>query len=202
MARWTQNGKSERHVIRSGTRGQRLIKREGGIYLDTDVYVLKAFSELLNNPKDTILGHEGGNRYGLCNAVIIARPGSEFIAKWWETYESFNDRNWNKHSVLVPKQLSVKYPELVCALSPTAFFWPTWAKSHVHFMHEIINEEEVAQMEASLTQFGGAMYENQLAYHATGGYHNGYFVGLTPDDILNKDTRFNLLVRDIYITPI
>jgi len=24
MARWTQNGKSERHVIRSGTRGQRL----------------------------------------------------------------------------------------------------------------------------------------------------------------------------------
>lgn len=64
-----------------------ILSREGGIYLDTDVYVLKSFTDLLNSPRDILLGHEGGNRYGLCNAVIVSRPGSRFMEIWRESYE-------------------------------------------------------------------------------------------------------------------
>ena len=179
-----------------------ILRHEGGIYLDADVYPVKPFTDLLHNPRDTILGHEGGNRYGLCNAVIVARPASEFLAKWWATYTSFTSQVWNKHSVQIPKQLSVRYPELICLLSPTVFFWPTWAKSHIQYMHELISTDETAELKANLTKYGGAMYENQLAYHAWGALTSEYLLDLTPEDLLDRDTRFNLLIRDVYTTPI
>lgn len=56
-----------------------ILRQEGGIYLDHDVFVLKPFTELLQSPRDIVMGHEGGNRYGLCNAVILARAQSEFL---------------------------------------------------------------------------------------------------------------------------
>lgn len=66
-----------------------IMTREGGIYLDTDVFVLKPFTDLLSSPRDIVMGHEGGNRYGLCNAVVVARPGGEFLAVWRESYKRY-----------------------------------------------------------------------------------------------------------------
>jgi hypothetical protein len=42
-----------------------ILAREGGIYLDTDVFALKPFTDLLTNPRSAVMGHEGANRYGL-----------------------------------------------------------------------------------------------------------------------------------------
>ncbi len=83
-----------------------IITQEGGIYLDMEVIALQPFDSLLDCKKDLILGHEGGDRHGLCNAIIIARPGSSFVKRWRESYSSFATGEWNYHSVILPKELS------------------------------------------------------------------------------------------------
>jgi hypothetical protein len=167
---------------------------EGGIYLDTDVFPLKSFANLLTNDRDIVMGHEGGNRYGLGNAVIVARPRSEFMKLWIESYSSFNRWVWNYHSIRMPKLLQVQHPDLICPLSPSAFFWPTWAAAHGRYMHNPISPQEALELHEQMSTFGGAMYESQLAIHQG--------VNLAPGDRLLDDTRFNILVRDIVDTPL
>src|SRR6201999_3240379 len=59
-----------------------VLLKDGGIYLDSDVFALHSFSTLRHSPLDVILGNEGGNRNGLCNAVILSRPNATFIRRW------------------------------------------------------------------------------------------------------------------------
>ena len=62
----------------------RILKEEGGIYLDTDVIVLRPFDELRNYAMT--LGEE--MKGVICNAVIIAKPGAPFLADWLESFEN------------------------------------------------------------------------------------------------------------------
>lgn len=175
-----------------------ILSKEGGIYFDTDVFALTPFTDILENaPRDTLMGNEGGNRYGLCNAVIVSRPHSEFLQKWQQKYEdgSFDPKVWNYHSVRLPKQMQAQFSDLICPLSPKVFFWPTWAKEHVKNMHEPISTDEKAELEKDLTAFGGVMYQNQLAFHAVDAKE--YLRKLTREKVLEEDTRFNILVRDV-----
>ncbi|KAM3422115.1 hypothetical protein BST61_g2486 [Cercospora zeina] len=174
-----------------------ILLREGGIYMDTDVYAFKPFTDLLNSHRDSLMGHEGGNRYGLCNAVVVSRPGSEFLVKWQKTYETFSPKRWNEHSVLMPKKLQVMHPHLICPLSPSVFFWPTWGKNHIRYMHEPIGPADTSSLLKNMTAFDGAMYKNQLALHAWSTSSKEYLRRLSPEYIKNTDTRFNILLRDV-----
>lgn len=99
----------------------------GGIYLDSDVIVLRSFDNLLEH--ETVMGQEGENgRVGLCNAVILAAPGSRFLRRWLDNYRSFNESQWNRHSVVLPSLLSRQHPDEVHVLPFNAFFWPLWDK--------------------------------------------------------------------------
>ena len=40
---------------------------------------------------------------GLCNAVIFAKPQSEFLQLWLLNYKSFNKEQWDVHSVYLPR---------------------------------------------------------------------------------------------------
>ena len=183
-----------------------ILHKEGGIYLDTDVYALQSFSPLLQSPKDLLMGHEGGNRSGIGNAVIVARPGSSFISKWLQTYkESFDNRPqmWNHHSVKVPAELAVQYPEDICKLSPSTFFWPTWSSEHINAMHSPLVEEDALALKRNMSSYGGAMYANQLAYHAWGNIARVDFLSkLAPENLFRVETRFNILLRKIYLADV
>jgi len=184
----------------------KILHQEGGIYLDTDVYALQSFSPLLKSPKDLLMGHEGGNRSGIGNAVIVARPGSEFISRWLTAYdESFDNRPqmWNHHSVKVPAELAVQYPEDICKLSPSTFFWPTWSTEHINAMHLPLVEEEAMALKRNMSSYSGAMYANQLAYHAWGNIARVRFLSpLTPESLFGVETRFNILLRDVYLAEV
>jgi hypothetical protein len=183
-----------------------ILHSEGGIYLDTDVYALQSFSPLLRSPKDLLMGHEGGNRSGIGNAVIVARPGSFFISRWLATYEeSFDNRPqmWNHHSVKVPAELAMQYPEDICKLSPSTFFWPTWSTEHIESMHMSVVEQKAVAFKSNMSLYSGAMYANQLAYHAWGNIARTNFLSqLTPEKLLGTDSRFNILLRDIHLTEV
>ncbi|KAL0469841.1 hypothetical protein QR685DRAFT_527729 [Neurospora intermedia] len=98
----------------SDTLRLQILLEQGGIYLDIDVFAFRSFSPLLLSPggggrqRDTLLGYEGGSRWGLCNAVIVARPNATFIRRWLDTYENVDleKEAWNYRSVLLPKELA------------------------------------------------------------------------------------------------
>lgn len=179
-----------------------ILHEEGGIYLDTDVYALQSFAPLLQSPKDLLMGHEGGNRSGIGNAVIVSQPESVFISKWLAEYSrSFDDRPqiWNHHSVKVPAKLAMEFPENICKLSPSAFFWPTWSQEHIQQMHQPLLQDETAELMNNMSRYNGAMYSTQLAYHAWGNLARAkYLDPISPQTLIDVESRFNILLRDIY----
>ncbi|KAJ5084152.1 nucleotide-diphospho-sugar transferase [Penicillium alfredii] len=172
-----------------------ILHREGGIYLDMDVISLAPFDHILSTPKQVVLGHEGGDRQGLCNAVILSRPGSPFIRRWIDTYLNFTRSEWNYHSVVLSKKLSLQHRDEVCELPPSVFFWPTWTNRHVRYMHEPITDQQALDFASEIAANGGAMYPDQLAYHAWSHPATKYFQKLTPQLLKEQNTRFNVLVR-------
>lgn len=173
-----------------------VLQRDGGIYLDSDVFALKAFATLRQSPRDVVLGNEGGNRNGLCNAVIIARPGAAFLQRWIDSYKDFREGEWNDHSVLLPKKWADANPSEVCQLSPHAFFWPTWTRKHVRWMHEPLTEDGIKETRQLLRKNGGTLYDGQLAYHAWNQMSWGAHLSKLNDSVvLKENTRFNMMVR-------
>ncbi|RWA04581.1 hypothetical protein EKO27_g10527 [Xylaria grammica] len=76
-----------------------ILSRQGGIYLDIDAFALRPFTNLLQSPRDIIIGQKGGNRAGLCNAIMVARAGSSFIDRWIAEYKHIDfkrERNISK----------------------------------------------------------------------------------------------------------
>ncbi|KAI1197649.1 hypothetical protein F5X97DRAFT_174694 [Nemania serpens] len=175
----------------------KLLREQGGIYLDMDAFALRPFTDLLRSPRDILMGHEGGDRGGLCNAVMVARKNSTFINRWAaQYYHADLSHEWNYHSVVLPKKLQMENPDDICALSPSAFFWPTWTWHHVQWMHEPLTRQQARQWAAEIHRNGGSLFGEQLAYHAWSQMAWDRFLSkLTPDRIRSHDTRFNLLVR-------
>lgn len=116
---------------------ERLIE-QGGIYLDADVLVQRSFDDLLDN--SVVLGQEQHEREpGLANAVILAEPQAPFLLRWYEKYRTFKGgppgtKNWNEHSVQLPRRLAQEHPSEITVLPPTAFFWPLWTEDHLAWM--------------------------------------------------------------------
>jgi hypothetical protein len=64
--------------------------------------------------------------YGFCNAVLMARPFSQFVELWLDFFaEAFDPSLWSVHSVKLPSILSVFFnPD---GRQPfTSFFFPSW----------------------------------------------------------------------------
>ncbi|KAJ1549693.1 hypothetical protein HK096_011034 [Nowakowskiella sp. JEL0078] len=115
-------------------RMQELMKT-GGIYLDFDVIVLKSFDKLLHH--DFVLGQEADGEYvGLANALMIGHKDSLFLKRWWQHYVDFNDDDWSGLSVKLPYKLSLEFPEEICHLPRTSFFYPSYFFNHVDFVHK------------------------------------------------------------------
>jgi hypothetical protein len=95
-----------------------VLMQYGGIYLDMDVVCVNSFAPLMH--KNCVMGIQPGK--GLCNAVILARPGSQFIRLWYEKYRDFDGRHWSHHSVALPMQLARQHPTLIDIQDEYSFF--------------------------------------------------------------------------------
>ncbi|KAI8362732.1 hypothetical protein EDC96DRAFT_553735 [Choanephora cucurbitarum] len=102
-----------------------VLQEYGGIYFDLDVISLKSLDHLLN--REFIMAQEGINgAVGLCNAMIMARPHSRFLQRWYATYASFDYKDWNYHSVILPGKLAPHFSKEITVLNHTSYFWPLW----------------------------------------------------------------------------
>ena len=95
----------------------------GGIYFDIDTISYNSYHSLLDN--DCVMGEEGN--YGLCNAIMLSKPKSEFLKLWIDQYEKyFKPDGWNEASVLLPKLLADDNPNLITVVGEECFFQPTF----------------------------------------------------------------------------
>eukprot|EP00947_MAST-08B_sp_MAST-8B-sp1_P000871 g871.t1 len=105
-----------------------VLMRMGGIYFDFDVIVLKSFDPLRRFP--FVLGKQedfNGSPRGLCNAVIMSRPNAVFVRTWYEHYRTFDQNDWDGHSVRLPLKLARRFTHgEVTILEPEAFFKPAF----------------------------------------------------------------------------
>jgi len=102
--------------------------RHGGVYLDLDTISVAPLAPLYDHA--CVLGREetpGSRIQGLCNAVILAEPGSAFLARWRDAYRTFDGDYWHVHSVVVPRLLAERAaPGEVHVEPPATFFCPSW----------------------------------------------------------------------------
>ena len=104
---------------------------EGGIYMDVDTISKKPFTDLLHH--SCVLGVQGypnGIVEGLCDGVILAEKGSEFLQHWLLSYKSHRskgrDQYWAEHAVHMPYKLSQQYPHLLHIEPYSSFHYPLY----------------------------------------------------------------------------
>ncbi|KAL7421719.1 hypothetical protein Q5752_003490 [Cryptotrichosporon argae] len=167
----------------------------GGIYLDVDTFVLRPFAPHALMMHDVVLGLEASalkvrlpmgddemRPKGLCNAVIVARPGAAFLRLWLASYDSFDERRWADHSVTMPWTLAQLYPTTVTVLSERAFHWPLWTPDHVRSIYEGTEYDFLAS--------------GQLTYHAWESKARPYLDALDPASITTIDTAVTRMARE------
>jgi len=118
---------------------------------------------------------------GLCNAVIISAPGTDFIDRWLASYADFDEGVWAHHSVVRPWELARAHPDEVQVLNSRAFFWPMWHGEEIKYTHERDDYD-----------FRGT---GQYAYHAWESLSMSYLGSLSPKSIREQNNSFNRLVR-------
>lgn len=123
------HGRTLRHFAhRADVLRLQLLIESGGVYLDLDTICQNPLEPLLTG-HPAVMGTEklaDGHIKGLCNAVILAERGAEFLRLWLDAYRDFSDENWSAFSVELPMRLALDRPDLVHIEPAESFFWPSW----------------------------------------------------------------------------
>ncbi|MER8855365.1 50S ribosomal protein L11 methyltransferase [Mesorhizobium australicum] len=152
----------------------------GGIYLDTDIISLKPFDTIAAST--AVMGKEqrylDGPVLGLCNAVILAPKGSEFVRLWLKSYEGFHNEQWSEFSVQIPWRLAQQYPDLIELQPATSFFYPNGWPEGIYSLFGSVDE-----------------YPEAYTFHLWRSASREYLDRLSPERICNEDTTLNIAVR-------
>jgi hypothetical protein len=164
---------------------------DGGIYMDVDTISVKPFTDLLDNK--CVLGIQGtpdGGIDGVCDGVILAEKGSEFLKYWLANYKSHRskgrDEFWSEHAVQIPYLLTKQYPDLIHIEPYSSFHYPLYHS----------NEPWASQVGIKL------MFEQDLQFDDAYCHHfwesitwKPYLKDMTIEHIMNVDTTFNKIAR-------
>lgn len=81
-----------------------ILRDGGGAYVDIDTLFVSRYPdewfarECVVGEEPAHAGDDGVLRPSLCNAVILARPGARFVARWLDEARASFDGTWNRHS--------------------------------------------------------------------------------------------------------
>lgn len=113
-----------------------ILFNRGGIYMDIDTITVNSYSKYLNNK--FVMGRQT-RPDGLCNAIMMSEPKSQFLKIWLCNYEqNFKStppgtKHWDLASIKLPYILSKKFKNLITVLDPETFFIPNWDKCDMIF---------------------------------------------------------------------
>jgi len=163
----------------------------GGIYMDVDTICKKPFTDLLNHKCVlAIQGTPEGNIEGLCDGVILAEKGSEFIQHWLLSYKSHRskgrDEHWADHAVHMPYHLSKQYPHLIHIQPYSSFHYPLYH-----------GDEPVASTHGIKVLFEQDHdFKDAYCHHVWESITwEPYLKNLTPEEVKNNNTTYNNIAR-------
>lgn len=134
----------EKTIHRADILRMNVLYNVGGVYMDIDTISVRPYKELLQYK--TVLGLEHAykkgtvdkeNYKGICNAVLLTEPKSDFFTEWLKLYEKwFNPKGWAEACVILPKKIAdrkFKDNSHVKVLQPEFFFSPHWSETRKIF---------------------------------------------------------------------
>ena len=105
-----------------------ILRDGGGAYADIDTLFVARYPDAWFS-HDCVLGEEppiagpdGVLKPSLCNAVILARPGSRFLARWLDEARLSFDGTWSRHSCAAAARLWCEAPGELHVLPGRAFY--------------------------------------------------------------------------------
>lgn len=115
----------------------RVLHEQGGIYADMDTLFIAPLPPTLFEAP-CVMGHERVDRDSpsapdgsLCNALIMAEPGSAFIGHWIERMPHAFDGSWSNHSTFLPYRLAREFPDLIRVEPESRFFALDWTRDGI-----------------------------------------------------------------------
>ena len=124
-----------------------MLRFAGGIYMDIDTFVNKPFDDLLDNEFVMGIQNSGGKEerdyYGLCNAIMLSEKDSVFANEWLLEYKTFNESQWDYHSVVKPYYLAKQYPDNITILNEKMFFPFLWDETNDYLFTDDKRNAEV-----------------------------------------------------------
>jgi hypothetical protein len=110
------------------------LREFGGVYLDLDTVSRQSLATLRQR-STVFLGRQSSK--SVCNAVLGAEKGSQFVDLWIETFRHYRGARWAFYAADVPTNLAECFAHLV-TIEPQERFYP-W--SHVEmdslFLHAL-----------------------------------------------------------------
>lgn len=115
----------------------RALYEHGGIYADMDtLFIAPIPRDLLD--ESCVMGHErvdwnapSAPKGSLCNALIMAEPGSAFIGHWIERMPAAFDGSWANHACFLPYRLALEFPDLIRVEPESRFFSQDWTREGI-----------------------------------------------------------------------
>jgi hypothetical protein len=105
-----------------------ILLEAGGAYADIDTLFCARYPdawfarECVIGEEPALKGGDGLLHPSLCNAVILARPRSAFVARWIDEARASFDGSWSRHSCAAAARLWAKAPDEVHVLPPHRFY--------------------------------------------------------------------------------
>ena len=156
-----------------------ILYREGGIYLDTDMFLLHPLEFWVRNMQSSLVLSKEPGGTSLCNALMIAPAGSEFVKVWLdEMPKALKSDIWANGGVNLPYRLASLNDDWVSVLD-SDYFCPldlsrTW----------------LFDTDAVVIGAGEKLVENSFSVHAYETYWRDYVGHVTPEWIEKNDCLF------------
>ncbi len=166
----------------------------GGVYADMDTLFVQPLpqrlfrEEFVIGEEPPVPGADGVLRPSLCNALMLARKGAAFPARWRERMSAVFDGTWSRHSCQEAARLWAAMPDAVHVVPQRYFYRLASTPAGVRTLLEGLDPDfhDVYSMHLWAHLWWDEWRTDFTTFHA----------GLvTEDHVMNVDTTYNVIAR-------
>jgi len=168
-----------------------MLKEYGGIYIDTDVLILKSFDNFLDYEFTMGDWRKPPLELILCNAIVISAPNSKFLQSWREGYINADFKCWDCQSTVYPTELARNGTYRTDGsdglyVAPAKAFYPIdWLGPSSKFLFdETLGEKKFK-----------SPFNNIYAQHLWNARHKGILRKLTPSKVCKLQSLYGHMLR-------
>jgi hypothetical protein len=166
----------------------------GGVYADMDTLFVQPLPQrMFREPfvvgeEPPLPGADGALRPSLCNALMLARPGAAFPARWRARMTQVFDGTWSRHSCQEAALLWAEMPESIRVLPPRYFYKHGPTRDGIRSLLEGLDTD--LHDVYSLHLWAHLWWDEARTDFSN--FHAGM---LTLDQIRGVDTTYNIIAR-------